>query len=44
MRTAATIPGARFELLHGAGHIPCVEAPDAYAALLTSFLKENGLG
>ncbi|HVL21340.1 MAG TPA: 3-oxoadipate enol-lactonase [Amaricoccus sp.] len=42
--TAATIPGARFELLHGAGHIPCVEAPDAYAALLTSFLKENGLG
>ena len=42
--TAATIPGARFELLRGAGHIPCVEAPEAYAALLTSFLKENGLG
>ena len=42
--TADSIPGARFELIHGAGHIPCVEAPDAYAALLTSFLKENGLG
>jgi 3-oxoadipate enol-lactonase len=42
--TAATIPGARFELIRGAGHIPCVEQPEAMAAHLTSFLKENGLG
>lgn len=42
--TAASIPHARFELVRGAGHIPCVEAPDACAALLTQFLKENGLG
>jgi 3-oxoadipate enol-lactonase len=42
--TAATIPGARFELIRGAGHIPCVEQPEAMAALLTTFLRENGLG
>ncbi|MFT3973937.1 MAG: 3-oxoadipate enol-lactonase [Amaricoccus sp.] len=42
--TAESIPNARFELIRGAGHIPCVEAPAAYAALLTRFLKENGLG
>lgn len=41
--TAVSIPGARFELIRGAGHIPCVERPEAVAALLTSFLKENGL-
>jgi 3-oxoadipate enol-lactonase len=42
--TAESIPGARFELIRGAGHIPCVERPEAVAALLTTFLKENGLG
>lgn len=41
--TAEMIPGARFELIRGAGHIPCVEKPEAVAALLTTFLKENGL-
>lgn len=42
--TAEMIPGARFELIHGAGHIPCVEQPEAMATHLTRFLKENGLG
>jgi len=42
--TAASIPGARFELIRGAGHIPSVEAPDACAALLAGFFRENGLG
>jgi len=40
--TASLIHGSRFELIRGAGHLPCVEKPDAYAALLTAFLKEAG--
>ena len=40
--TADLIPGSRFELIRGAGHLPCVENPDAYAALITDFLKETG--
>ena len=42
--TADTIPGARFALIRGAGHIPPVETPEAMARLLTPFLKEHGLG
>ena len=37
--TAALIPGARFEIIRRAGHLPCVEDPAAYADLLTSFLQ-----
>jgi 3-oxoadipate enol-lactonase len=40
---ADTIPGARFALVRGAGHIPCVEAPEALAAILTDFMKDQGL-
>lgn len=40
--TADLIPGARFHLIRGAGHLPCVEAPDDYAATLTAFLREIG--
>ena len=39
---ADLVPGARFELIRGAGHLPCVERPDIYAALLTGFLREVG--
>lgn len=42
--TAESIPGARFELIRGAGHIPPVETPAAMARLLAAFLKETGLG
>ena len=42
--TAESIPGARFELIRGAGHIPCVEAPEALARILGDFLKEQGIG
>lgn len=38
--TAALIPGAAFHVLPGAGHLPCVETPAAYAALLIRFLTE----
>ena len=35
---AALIPGARFEVIRGAGHIPCVEQPDALANLIRDFV------
>ncbi|MCB2130027.1 MAG: 3-oxoadipate enol-lactonase [Rhodobacteraceae bacterium] len=40
--TAALIPGARFEMMRGVGHLPPVEAPQAYAELLTGFLASIG--
>jgi 3-oxoadipate enol-lactonase len=40
---AETIPGAAFELIRGAGHIPCVEAPEALAAAISGFLRRHGL-
>ncbi len=40
--TAALIPGSRFHLTRGAGHLPCVERPDDYAAALTAFLQDIG--
>ena len=39
--TAALIPGARFHSIPRAGHLPCVEQPQAYASLLIPFLQEN---
>lgn len=35
---AASIPGATFHLLPGAGHLSCLEAPDAFAAVLAGLL------
>ncbi|TGQ52999.1 3-oxoadipate enol-lactonase [Mesorhizobium sp. M1C.F.Ca.ET.193.01.1.1] len=32
------IPGARFEVIRGAGHIPCIEQPDALANLIRDFV------
>ena len=40
--TASLIPGARFELIRGAGHIPPVETPEAFAALVTEFVRATG--
>lgn len=40
--TAALIKGSRFELMRGVGHLPCVESPEAYTELLTSFLGDIG--
>ncbi|WP_370445229.1 3-oxoadipate enol-lactonase [Oceanibium sediminis] len=36
--TAALIPGADFRLIPGAGHLPCIEAPDLVATLIGGFL------
>lgn len=40
--TAELIRGARFHLVRGAGHLPCVEKPQEYAAVLTDFLTSIG--
>lgn len=40
--TVDLIPGSRFELMRRVGHLPCVEQPAEYAALLDSFLTEIG--
>lgn len=39
--TADLIPGARFHLIPEAGHLPCVETPDALAAAILPFLKDH---
>lgn len=41
--TADLIPGARFSLIAGAGHIPCVERPAELSGLIKQHLKEAGL-
>lgn len=37
--TADLILGSRFELLRGAGHLPMLDSPDAFAAVLKDFLR-----
>ena len=39
---AAAIPGARFELVAGAGHYPEVEQPDRLSTLIWRFAEEEG--
>lgn len=39
--TADLIPGAQFHDIPGAGHLPCVETPAAWAALVAPFLKAH---
>ncbi len=40
--TADTIPGAEFVLLRRAGHLPCIDHPEAYGAAISGFLAELG--
>ncbi|MHA6264513.1 3-oxoadipate enol-lactonase [Arenibacterium sp. CAU 1754] len=40
--TVDLIPGSQFHLVRKAGHLPCVERPEEYAAVLSGFLKEIG--
>lgn len=41
---AEAIPGARFEIVPQAGHIPSIEQPAVVATLLTEFFEEAGHG
>lgn len=41
--TADLIEGAEFHLIDGAGHLPCVEAPEDMAALLVPYLQKHAL-
>jgi 3-oxoadipate enol-lactonase len=41
---ADLIAGSRFEIIANAGHIPCVEQPEALVALMRDFLSANELG
>lgn len=40
--TGDLIRGSRFHLIRGAGHFPMIEAPGAFAAVLTDFLRSIG--
>ncbi len=40
--TIDLIPGSQFALIRKAGHLPCVEAPEEYARLLTDFMRNTG--
>jgi 3-oxoadipate enol-lactonase len=40
--TTDLIPGSKFHLIRSAGHLPCVEQPEEYAQVLTTFLREVG--
>lgn len=40
--TIKLIENARYHVIDGAGHLPCVEKPDNYAALVCRFIKDIG--
>ncbi|NRB01940.1 MAG: 3-oxoadipate enol-lactonase [Rhodobacteraceae bacterium] len=40
--TVGLIPGSKFHLIRGAGHLPCVENPEEYAQVLTQFMRDTG--
>lgn len=42
--TADLVAGARFSLIEGAAHIPCVEKPDVLASLIENHLREADHG
>ncbi|MFZ5962874.1 3-oxoadipate enol-lactonase [Thalassococcus sp. BH17M4-6] len=42
--TTALVPGSEFQVIRGAGHLPCVERPEEYARILSDFLTRQGLG
>ncbi|NBN62622.1 3-oxoadipate enol-lactonase [Pannonibacter tanglangensis] len=41
--TARLIRDARYTLIAGAGHLPCIEIPDAFCAALDAFLEETAV-
>lgn len=41
---ADLIPGARYEIIPGAGHIPCVEQPEMLTSLMRDFIQAEAAG
>jgi pimeloyl-ACP methyl ester carboxylesterase len=41
-RIAASVPGARYAEIDGAGHLPYLEAPEAFNALVGDFIAAQG--
>lgn len=42
-QTADLIPGARYEVIAGAGHLPCIERPAELSELILDFTEGNNL-
>ncbi|QKV17595.1 3-oxoadipate enol-lactonase [Oricola thermophila] len=42
--TAKRIPGARYEVISGAGHMPCVEQPETLSAVIRAFISDLDTG
>ncbi len=40
LATAKLIPGCRYEIIKDAGHIPCVEQPEALTQIMRAFIAE----
>lgn len=40
LELAKSIPDARYEVIKGAGHIPCVEQPEILVDIINAFLKD----
>ena len=40
--TVDLVRGSRFQLIRGAGHLPCVEKPEEFAQIITDFMRETG--
>lgn len=38
LQLAKSIPGARYEIIEGAGHLPCVEQPETLVAVMRAFI------
>jgi len=43
VKSTAELIGADFVEIDGAGHLPCIEAPDVMAGVITGFLQETGV-
>lgn len=40
--TIDLIPGSKFHLIRRAGHVPCIDQPEAYLKILIDFIAETG--
>lgn len=40
--TCELVPGSKFHIIRGAGHLPCAEAPEEFARVLSDFVNETG--